>query len=153
MGHAVMQDMESKLPNSAPSVIVDSAGTGGYHIGSPPDPRTMDTLRRHGINNFDHGAREVHSDDFSCFDYIMAMDSENLDDLLYEQQRIKAKARGKGGAKEAKVMLFGDFGGRGKEEIDDPYYGRGDKGFDVAYEQCVRFSKGWFKQELGIDVE
>ena len=60
------------------------------------------------------------------------MDRNNLKDL----QRIHQKAGGK-----AKVMLFGEFGGRKKaEEVGDPYYGARD-GFEIAYEQCMRFSK------------
>ena len=60
-------------------------------------------------------------------------------DLQYIQRRVGSKAR-------AKVMLFGSFSGRKhSEEISDPYYGARD-GFDVAYEQCVRFSMNFLTQ-------
>jgi len=52
----------------------------------------------------------------------------------------------------AKVVLFGEFGGRGKEEVDDPYYG-GAEGFEVAYEQCVRLSKAWLKDVTGVEAD
>ena len=85
------------------------------------------------------------------FDHIIAMDEQNLRDL----QRRKG---GKG-----KVSMFGawdaecDPDGNDEydtdvEEIEDPYYG-GDEGFEVAYRQCVRFSKGWVKRVLSVDVD
>jgi low molecular weight phosphotyrosine protein phosphatase len=150
MAHAILQHHHASLPRTnRPPLILDSAGTGAYHALSPPDPRTMKTLRRHNINNFDHAARKVRPDDFSTFDYILAMDAANLDDLQDLQRRLKRN--GKGGNDKAKVMLFGEFGGREREEIDDPYYGEGE-GFEIAYEQCVRFSKGFMKDVLSAEV-
>ncbi|MCJ1341525.1 hypothetical protein MMC09_006821 [Bachmanniomyces sp. S44760] len=121
---------------------VDSAGTGAYHTGDSPDPRTLDTLRDNGINDFEHDARKVQAVDFTDFDYILAMDSDNLAYLQRMKQRVSARASGKG-----KVMLFGDFGGRKHEEVIDPYYGS-NNGFTIAYEQMVRFSKGFVKEVL-----
>lgn len=81
--------------------------------------------------------------DFEEFDYIFAMDRQNLKDL----QRLQQAKPGK-----AKVMLFGEYGGgKSAEEIDDPYYGARD-GFEVAYEQAMRFSKNFLK-EVFPDVE
>lgn len=72
------------------------------------------------------------------------MDRDNLRDL----QRIQQRA---GGGK-AQVMLFGEFAGKKRaEEIDDPYYG-GSQGFELAYEQCSRFSKNFLKETFP-DVE
>jgi low molecular weight phosphotyrosine protein phosphatase len=60
-------------------------------------------------------------------------------DLQYIQRRVGSKAK-------AKLMLFGEFSGRRhSEEVRDPYYGARD-GFDVAYEQCVRFSTNFLTQ-------
>jgi len=71
------------------------------------------------------------------------MDRDNLGDL----KRLHRRHGGN-----AKVMLFGEFSGSGKkEEIDDPYYG-GKDGFEIAYEQCMRFSKN-FLNETFPDVE
>lgn len=125
---------------------VDSAGTGAYHVGANPDPRTMATLASNGINDYRHAARLVKLDDFAHFDYILAMDRENLGNL----QRLKDKWLEKNGGEEgkSKVMLFGDFGGHSGEEVVDPYYGARN-GFDVAHEQMVRFSNGFIKQVLG----
>ncbi|KAI4091734.1 MAG: hypothetical protein L6R37_007677 [Teloschistes peruensis] len=130
---------------------VDSAGTGAYHEGCPPDSRTMSVLKDNGNVDYDHSARKVRSSDFKDFDYILAMDDENLDDLLRLQRRI-AKNGGTSAAP-AKVMLFGDFGGSKGEQVVDPYYGARD-GFTIAYEQMTRFSKGLTEQVLqGRDVE
>ncbi|KAI4164243.1 MAG: hypothetical protein LQ342_002208 [Letrouitia transgressa] len=124
---------------------IDSAGTGAYHEGMPPDPRTMSVLVENGNLDYDHTARKVTTLDFRRFDYIVAMDQENLYDLLRRQRRI---ARNHGAdAATAKVMLFGDFGGAVGEQVVDPYYGAQD-GFTVAYEQMLRFSKGFIDQVL-----
>lgn len=74
------------------------------------------------------------------------MDAENVDDL----RRARRRAVGKGGGEDGKgrVVLFGDFGGRVGEEVVDPYYGA-DRGFEVAYEQMVRFSKGFIEELEG----
>lgn len=160
---------------------IDSAGTGAYHVRDPPDPRTMATLRQHGITNYNHSARKVTKDDFHNFDYILAMDQYNLRDLLRLRDGIVAGTRAgttkgrnntttttapahtvasttgqKGSAgdtavsKIAEVRLFGDFNSDGTvnkqigggQEIEDPYYG-GINGFEIAYEQASRFSKGF----------
>lgn len=112
---------------------IDSAGTGAYHSMEPPDPRTMSTLRRHGITDYDHAARMVTKDDFRTFDYILAMDRHNLRDLQRLRDTVVASLRnpsaaaaaaGKKGTraataaaasdeevaeKVAEVRLFGDF--------------------------------------------
>ena len=105
----------------------------------------MSTVEDNGILDYEHAARKVQSSDFTKFNYILAMDKENLRDLQRLKQRILAKDPGKD---LAKVMLFGDFGGKKSEEVIDPYYGARN-GFDVAYEQMVRFTKGFLKEVVG----
>ncbi|KAL8713764.1 MAG: hypothetical protein Q9220_002290 [cf. Caloplaca sp. 1 TL-2023] len=125
---------------------IDSAGTGAYHEGCPPDSRTMSVLEENGEVGYTHSARKVRSSDFVDFDYILAMDEDNLQDLSRIQRRL-VKSSGVQAAP-AKVMLFGDFGGQQKgEEVVDPYYGARD-GFTIAYEQMVRFSQGFVDQVL-----
>lgn len=128
---------------------IDSCGTGAYHAGDGPDPRTMSTLEDHGITAYDHCARKFDNPaDFHRFHYILAMDRENLSDLRRLRDAYERKLRGKGKDDEAarlgKVMLFGDFGGKKGEVVVDPYYGARD-GFEVAYKQAVRFSEGLLK--------
>jgi low molecular weight phosphotyrosine protein phosphatase len=136
------------LATSSPLISrIDSCGTGAYHIGSQPDSRTIATLKAHDITTYRHAARKFSpTSDFRDFEWIFAMDDENLEDLEALRKREVKKRGGEEGV--GKVMLFGDFGGRrrkgmgdGKgEEVQDPYYG-GDEGFEVAYEQAVRFGK------------
>ena len=149
---------------------IDSAGTGAYHIMEPTDPRTMSTLRSHGIKNYNHAARKVTREDFLTFDYLLAMDKYNLRDLLDERAAVLAslgKGSGKKGStaaaaaaaaasgedvKVAEVRLFGDFGKGGAvhervgggEVVQDPYYG-GTNGFEEVYQQVVRFSEGFLE--------
>ncbi|OJJ03522.1 hypothetical protein ASPVEDRAFT_134542 [Aspergillus versicolor CBS 583.65] len=121
---------------------IDSAGTGAYHAGEPSDSRTMSTLRRHNIRNYNHAARKVTLEDFLNFDYLFAMDKYNLEDLL--------DLRNSAGAKVAEVRLFGDYGPGGSlhertgggEVVQDPYYG-GANGFEEVYQQVARFSKNF----------
>ncbi|KAL4781486.1 phosphotyrosine protein phosphatase I superfamily [Aspergillus varians] len=130
---------------------IDSAGTGAYHAGEPSDSRTMSTLRRHNIKNYNHAARKVTRDDFLQFDYVIAMDKYNLEDLLALRGSIISSSRKTAAdAKVADVRLFGDYGPGGTlherigggEVVQDPYYG-GVNGFEEVYQQAVRFSKNF----------
>ncbi|KAK3186857.1 Low molecular weight phosphotyrosine protein phosphatase [Lecanicillium sp. MT-2017a] len=118
--------------------MIDSCGTGAYHTGDSPDDRTMATLEDNGITDYDHAARKFRTSDFDKFDYIFAMDRSNLSDL----QRLQ---KGNPDSK-AKVMLYGEFSGKGKAEIvNDPYYG-GTGGFTKAFEQCSRFADNFLRE-------
>ena len=143
MAEAVFRSLTSGNPKIS---IVDSAGTGAYHTGDSPDPRTLSTLADNSIVDYDHAARKVQSADFTKFDYILAMDRDNLKDLQRIRQRV---VKTDGDSLLGKLMLFGDFGGRKGETVVDPYYGAND-GFDIAYEQMVRFSKGFLGEVLGM---
>ena len=126
---------------------IDSAGTGAYHELDPPDYRTIQTLRKNGISDYDHAARKIRVEDFEDFDYVLAMDGSNLRDL----QRMQRRLEHRGKKTRAQVMMFGDFGGKRKaEEVIDPYYGE-DGGFDDVFEQVGRFSKGFLKQVFDRD--
>jgi low molecular weight phosphotyrosine protein phosphatase len=155
MAEAVFQHLTK--PSSASSTPphplisrIDSAGTGAYHAGDSPDSRTISTLRDHDIKGYRHQARRIRPSDFSDFDYVLGMDSENYEYLarmrakLDKQRKAEEGEEGKKKPELARVMLFGDFGGRRGEEVIDPYYGARD-GFEVAYEQMVRFSEGLIK--------
>ena len=124
---------------------IDSAGTSSYNIGYGPDSRTMATLEKNNIRDYAHEARKVHTSDFTEFDYILAMDRDNLHDLQAIQRRL---ARNVGTDEiRAKVMLFGDFGGEMGEEVGDPYYGAMN-GFEIAFQQLTNFSKGFIGKVL-----
>ncbi|KAF8244480.1 LMWPc-domain-containing protein [Wilcoxina mikolae CBS 423.85] len=120
---------------------IDSCGTASYHTGEQPDSRTVETLRKNGIP-INHRARQISTSDFREFDYILAMDTSNLRNL----KNIEPKD-GK-----AKVLLFGHFDGKNRDEIvDDPYYGR-TSGFRTNFEQTVRFSKNFVSEVLQVEV-
>ncbi|KAF1976783.1 phosphotyrosine protein phosphatases I [Bimuria novae-zelandiae CBS 107.79] len=151
MSEGVFQSLtRPPLASSHPLITtIDSCGTGAYHVGDCPDSRTMSTLKKKGITTYTHAARKFRpSTDFSDFDYILAMDDYNLDDLL----ELRAREVKRRGTEESvgKVMLFGDFGGQKRrdgrgEEVQDPYYG-GSEGFAMAYEQAVRFSRAFLEE-------
>ena len=138
MAEGVFRSLTSFNTSSPHPLIsrIDSCGTGAYHAGDNPDPRTMAVLKTHGITDYKHKARKVRvPQDFEEFDYVLAMDGMNMQDL---KSMVKRKGCDQG---KAKLALFGDFGGEKGEEVQDPYYGGG-KGFEVAYDQLERFGKG-----------
>ncbi len=110
-------------------VRVDSAGTGAWHLGEPPDPRSTEVALRHGIA-LRGQARRVSVEDFHEFDYIFAMDRTNLRDLRY------LEGEGEGGAL---LSLFREFDPHQDRDLDvpDPYYG-GPDGFDLMFDMVDR---------------
>jgi len=97
---------------------IDSAGTGAWHQGSPPDPRSVAVAASHGIALTSQRARQVRSEDFRRFGTIIAMDRDNLASL-------NARATGS----EAKLRLLLD---NPETDIPDPYYG-GRDGFEEVF--------------------
>lgn len=110
-------------------IAVDSSGTGDWHIGKAPDKRATKTAEEQGYKMGDLRARQVSTSDFSQFDYILAMDVQNLKDL--EAMRPKDYS--------GHLGLFLDFSQNNiSQDVPDPYYG-GDEGFlDVLsmVEEC-----------------
>ncbi|WP_113425493.1 low molecular weight protein-tyrosine-phosphatase [Rhizobium cremeum] len=97
----------------ASSYPADSAGTGGWHIGQPPDHRSMKVALGHGIDISDLRARRVDPSDFKRSGLILAMDKNNLAHL-----RKMAPS-----GCQSDIALFGDYGFADGTEIPDPYYG------------------------------
>ena len=104
-------------------VIVDSAGTAGYHVGNPPDPRSVEVAASHGVDISRQRCRRFSPADFDNFDYIFAMDRENLIHL----QGLARNARDL-----EKVSLLLKTAEMPEEEVPDPYYG-GEDGFLAVY--------------------
>ncbi|KAL5604896.1 hypothetical protein BROUX41_001773 [Berkeleyomyces rouxiae] len=139
MAEGIFQSIARKEPYDELVGVIDSCGTGAYHIGDGPDSRTMWKLQENGITNYVHQARKVQLSDFDKFDYIFAMDRSNLSDLQSLQQR-REKSKGE---PRAKVMLFGEYAGMGKAEVvHDPYYG-GKEGFEEAYQRCLKYTNNF----------
>ena len=113
-------------------VEVDSAGTAGYHVGEPPDPRTRQAAARRGYDLSTLRARVVEPADFERFDLILAMDRENLRVL---RRRAPAQAH-------ERVRLFLEFAPEaGPEDVPDPYYG-GPNGFEEVLDLVERATRG-----------
>jgi low molecular weight protein-tyrosine phosphatase len=104
-------------------VEVDSAGTGSWHVGRPPDPRAQAAALRNGIDIAGLRARQVTRADFDRFDHVVALDADNLRDL----QRLKPR-----GAKAALSLLLDHVPGRAGDAVADPYYGA-EADFDAAW--------------------
>lgn len=103
-------------------VSVDSAGTHGYHVGEPPDPRAVEAAARRGYDISGQRARRIRDGDFQSFDYILAMDQDNLQQLLARCP----------GAEVDRLKLLLDFAaGADGQEVPDPYYGA-EGGFERA---------------------
>ncbi|MBX9886128.1 MAG: low molecular weight phosphotyrosine protein phosphatase [Novosphingobium sp.] len=100
------------------AVSVDSAGTGGWHAGDPPDPRAIAEAARHGIDIAAYRARQVRREDSQRFGHIFALDQQNLRDL----KRIEPK--GLMGRSTARISLLMDIvPGREGTAVIDPYGG------------------------------
>jgi protein-tyrosine phosphatase len=104
---------------------VDSAGTANYHVGEPPDRRTVAAARRRGYDLGALRARQVSTDDFTTFDHVLAMDRANLAEL----DRFQPPGT------PARVGLFLEFTGVGGMEVPDPYHG-GVEEFERVLDLC-----------------
>jgi protein-tyrosine phosphatase len=105
------------------AVEADSAGTGGWHQGEPPDRRAIAAARRNGVEIGHLRARRIRNEDFDRFDHIVALDRENLADL----RRLRPA-----GARARLSLLLDHVRGREGEGVADPYYG-GEADFDTAW--------------------
>ena len=124
--------LRKKAAERALDIYVESAGTGDWHSGSPPDARMIKAAGRRGYR-IDHlRARQVALDDFYLFDYLLAMDLRNQEDLL----RMAPPNR------ECDIRLFLDFAEGPVRETPDPYYG-GEKGFDTVLDLIEAGAEGF----------
>ncbi|HKK71686.1 MAG TPA: low molecular weight protein-tyrosine-phosphatase [Candidatus Krumholzibacteria bacterium] len=108
-------------------IEVDSAGTGGWHVGEGPDPRSLEVAVRNGVSLDGQSARRIENGDLADFHWVVAMDTDNERDL-----RRLAEASG-----EARIHRLRDFDPEGAGDVPDPYYG-GPQGFDVVYAMVER---------------
>jgi protein-tyrosine phosphatase len=124
---------ESVLRQLAPADwIIDSAGTSGFHVGEPPDPRTIQNARFHGLDLTTLRGRQFQVSDFDDFDHIFVMDHSNLKDVM-------DKARHEGDQQKVSLLLDSVFPGEGRE-VPDPYYG-GHEGFERVYQLLLQASQ------------
>jgi protein-tyrosine phosphatase len=138
------------------SIQLESAGTGGWHVGSAPDERATAAALAHGVE-LEGRARQVRPEDFEDFDLLLAMDGENLRELRRlapgEEQRAKVRllrefdpasaprdeGEDAGASGDRGVPASGDL------DVPDPYYGGAD-GFDVVFELVQAACEGLLEQ-------
>ncbi len=113
-------------------IEIDSAGTHAYHVGNPPDSRSVQTARKRGIDMSDLRARQVDLGDFYHYDYLIAMDDYNLS--LLQEMAPSDMAH--------KLSLFLSFAPHiNHREVPDPYYGGAD-GFELVFDMVQAASEG-----------
>lgn len=111
---------------------VESAGTGNWHAGEPPDPRAIAAAWRRGVDISGQRARQVRTEDFRTFDLILALDRQNLRDLM-SIAPADATARLR--------LLLDHTPGREGQDVADPWYGE-DADFDMTWSEVTRAASG-----------
>lgn len=106
---------------------IDSAGTAAHHVGESPDPRSTSAAKRRGIV-LEGAARKFVASDFERFDYVIAMDGRNFDDLRRLAPDDEARAR-------ITMLRDHDPSAPRRADVPDPYYG-GSRGFDEVLDLC-----------------
>jgi protein-tyrosine phosphatase len=120
--------------NLTDQISIDSAGTHAYHVGNPPDGRAQSAALKRNVDLSEQRARRVSADDFLAFDYVIAMDESNKDDLL----AICPEGY------EDRIHLFLNFSECEEIEVPDPYYGQG-RGFEIVLNLVEDASNGLLK--------
>lgn len=105
--------MRAEVEQRGLTINIDSAGTGAWHIGDPPDPRARATANRHGLNIDAYVARQISSQDFDRFSHILALDESHRRALL---RLAPMTARSK------ISLLLDHVAERQGKDIEDPYY-------------------------------
>ena len=115
--------------------FIDSAGTAAWHIGKSPDSRSLLAAQDRGYDLSLLKARQVEHSDFEYFDYILAMDTDNLDVLKQTCPSVYLY----------KLTLFLQYGEFSETSVPDPYYG-GSQGFEHVIDLLESASDGFIKQ-------
>ena len=123
------------------NIVIDSAGTSNYHPNKAPDSRSQKHALKRGYNLSGLRARQLNVQDFIEFDLILAMDSENYNNI----QRLKKSAMTEYGAGQirAEVALMSEHDTTYKKQaVPDPYYGD-ESDFERVLDQCESSSQAW----------
>ena len=117
--------LRNKIKNHNVNVLVDSSGTASYHVGNPPDRRSIEIAKKHHIDISKQVCRAFCVKDFEKFDKIYAMDTSNVKDLvqLAQNQEQKDKIH----------LILEAVNPNSGDEVPDPYYG-GEEGFEEVYQ-------------------
>ncbi len=123
-------------------IKMDSAGTHAYHIGESPDSRSQATANSRGVDLSAQRARKVEANDFDRFDYVIAMDRSN-----YENLKVLATPN-----QQKKLHLLMNFTSTWDDaEVPDPYYGAGD-GFTTVFDMVQSASEGLLETIINNDL-
>lgn len=120
-------------------VEIDSAGTGAWHLGAAPDSRAREIGAKRGYDLSALRGRQVTPSDFDYFDYILAMDQQNLSYLKTMRPQSFTGELG----------LFLRFGEGSVREVPDPYYSSGDQGFHEVVDLIESASEGLIRELKG----
>ena len=127
--------LEEKIRQQGLDWEVDSAGTGSWHVGSPPDPRSQEVAKKNGLNISKQRARKFRPYDLEEFDIIFAMDRSNQRDILAHAQNDEEHSKVR--------LILNELWPDKDMEVPDPYYD--DNGFEQVYkmlnEACEEFVK------------
>jgi len=117
--------LQAKLNKKGLDIEVDSAGTGGWHVGEEPDKRSVAIAKKYGIDISHQQARQFSPNDFDEFDIIYAMDGSNLSDIvsLASSNENIEKVR----------LILNEINPADNSPVPDPYYG-GDDGFENVFQ-------------------
>lgn len=125
MAEGVFSDMVRKA-DRLDEFYIESAGTGAWHAGDPPDPRAISTLASNDIDISNQRSRPIEAQDFERFDLILAMDRRNLRDVAGRYPAAELQ----------KTKLFMQYALQKDVDVPDPYTGAQD-GFDLVYKMLV----------------
>ena len=117
--------LQEKLNRKGLDIKVDSAGTGGWHVGQGPDRRAIAIANKYGVDISRQKARQFAATDFQEFDIIYAMDGSNLSDIV-------ALAKSSEDIEKVRLILD-ELNVENNNYVPDPYYG-GDEGFEKVYQ-------------------
>lgn len=131
--------LESRAEQRGIDLLLDSAGTAAYHVGKQADPRSIAALAARSIDISSLRARQVKGADFEAFDWVIAMDKSNLNNLLAICPANLV----------SKVRLFSSFSQGKNEDVADPYYGA-DDGFSSMADHLTRLADQ-FLDDIDLD--
>ena len=133
--------LASKLPKE--KFLIDSAGTGNWHVGKQPDERSIATAKKNGLDISTQKGKHFRPSDFDYYEYIFVMDSSNYDDVI----KLARNENDKNKVQLILNQLFPDE----NVDVPDPYYGL-QNGFDMVYnmldDSCTILAKKLIERHL-----